>query len=93
MPFYNCDYVGRSAVCGKRCYATRCRAHRGKVSLTPCKLCGTGTASATGYCAHRACSWRQNDVGHKLSRERRAAAAETARAAAELDRQLLELLG
>ena len=51
--------------------------------MSPCKLCGRGTQSQTGYCM---CSWKQNDEGHKIIRQRAKATA----AQEKFDREMSE---
>ena len=82
-----CEYYTRAGPCGLGSYNGTCRTHRKRASMRPCDLCGRGTHSATGVCAGHA----NRQV--TINQTRKRTEAREAAAAAELDRQLLELLG
>ena len=73
MPYATCQYVARSGLCGKSCWAghkdgDRCGVHRNRESLAWCKKgCGRATRSPTGFC--NKCETSQNDGCKKLRLE------------------------
>ena len=73
MPYATCQYVARSGLCGKSCWAghkdgDRCGVHRNRESLAWCKKgCGRATRSPTGFC--NKCGTSQNDGCKKLRLE------------------------
>lgn len=69
MVYDTCTYLKESGVCGARCYGERCHRHRNTPQRTPCKACGAGTRSKTGYCP---CTTRQMSVGWKMCKAAKA---------------------
>lgn len=85
-----CGYLCRDGqICNQRSVDGRCYRHQNRPQLTKCVACGRGTASTTSYCV---CSrYKQIYVAHKRHRAAVKAAA-AAKAAAELDEYINELL-
>lgn len=70
----NCTYLRRDGtICGVSCFGEVCYNHSGSTHHNPCRGCGRGTASITGFCSQGICEISQQAIQKKTLRMRRAA--------------------